>query len=106
LRSECGKLFPFSPGLDRLPLHLQDGLRYADAVVKKQSIQEGISQAKRVGEDRNSSVPKKVPRLKEVYLVSKAKFHSVATEKELNLNMDADLLDSEDGHRIIQAKIR
>lgn len=59
-----------------------------------------------MGEDRNSSVPKKVPRLKEVYLVSKAKFHSVATEKELNLNMDADLLDSEDGHRIIQAKIR
>jgi hypothetical protein len=106
LRSECGNLFPFTPGLDRLPLHLQDGLRYADAVVKKQSIQEGISQAKRVGEDRNSSVPKKVPRLKEVYLVSKAKFHSVATENELNLNMDADFLDSEDGHRIIQAKIR
>ncbi len=106
LRSQCGKLFPFSPGLDRLPLHLQDGLRYADTLVKKQSIQEGIGRAKRAGEDRDSSVPKRVKRLKEVYLVSKVKFHSVATEAELNADMEPHLLDSEDGHRIVQAKIR
>lgn len=106
MRSQCGKLFPFTPGLDRLPLHLQDGLRYADSLMKKQSILDGISRVKRVGEDRASTAPKKVMRLKEVYLVSKAKFHSVATPEELSADMEPHILDSEDGHRIVQAKIR
>ncbi len=41
-----------------------------------------------------------------VYLVSKQKFHSVASEEELGCDLEPEHLNTEDGHRVIQAKIR
>jgi hypothetical protein len=105
LRNHCGNLFPFTPVTDSLPVKIQDGLRYAESLAKKASIQEGIRRAKEGGEDQDLPAAKK-KKLKEVYLVSKKKFHSVATQAELSSELDPGLLDTEDGHRIIQAKIR
>jgi hypothetical protein len=47
-------------------------------------------------------------RQKEAYLVNRRKFHSSATEEELQreLSLNGKAGDSEDVHRIIQARIR
>jgi hypothetical protein len=49
---------------------------------------------------------KKPRRLREVYLVSKTKFHSDATEEELCRELGTNDLNTDDGHRITQCKIR
>jgi hypothetical protein len=91
--------------VDSLPVKIQDGLRYAESLIKKTSIEEGIRRAKSEGEHQDSPADKK-KKLKEVYLVNRKKFHSVATQAELSSELDLGLLGTEDGHRIIQARIR
>lgn len=89
--------------VDSLPVKIQDGLRYAESLIKKTSIEEGIRRAK---SEHHDSPADKRKKLKEVYLVNKKKFHSVATQAELSSELDLGLLGTEDGHRIIQARIR
>jgi hypothetical protein len=85
--------------VDRLPLQLLDGYRYASSQEFKEQI---LSGAQKTGGDAEAP-PKKVRKLQEVYLVNKRKFHSSATEGELVQELSTL---TEDGHRIIQCKIR
>ena len=107
LRSNCNNIFPFTQVEDRLPEHIQDALRYADSLEKKKRVLEGGASHKQEGEG-NHDLPgaKKAKRLKEVYVVNKIKYHSTATADELSSEVDPNELDTEDGHRIIQAIIR
>lgn len=94
-------LFPGND--DKLALQLIHNLRYADSLTYKQKIEEGIG--KRRAEGQATAQQKKM-RQKDVYLVDKDKFYSAATADELARDIAEAELDTEDGHRIVQAKIR
>jgi len=76
--------------------------RYRHTMPQKQKI---LSEIKRRDKDDPTIV--KARRQKEVYLVVKSRFYSVATEEEMEqeLELSEDYI-SEDTHRIIQFKIR
>lgn len=67
---------------------------------------DGVKKRKAESQDPDGVLPQQSKKLKEVYLVNKKKYHSVASKEELlkeGLCMDDP---DEDTHRIIQAKIR
>ncbi len=104
LRQYCINIFPNKPGDDPLPRRVSDKVRYVRAEIEKKRIRSGIHAAGGSGDIEPPS--KKVKRVKEVYLVNKTKYHSTATQEELAGDLEEELTNTEDGHRILQAKIR
>lgn len=93
--------------MDPLALSVMDGYRYRDSLSTKSKIQDKIRKLSAgepgsSGETPKAKRPKKLP---EVYLVNKQKFHSVATEEELQREITEETMD-EKAHQIIQFKIR
>ncbi len=127
LRKKYLRLFQPEPGLrDSLPVKIQDGYRYRHAVIPRDSESRSNrvcrGARRRLGgesdeeeEEKGNAAEvaqKRTKKLKEVYLVNRRKYHSTATEEELDRKLSLEQTASsgcdslEVMHRIIQARIR
>ena len=106
MRTYCPNLFPFEARNDRLPYQIIESQKYQDSCAKKQEITDAILTGKSFNTEKKSDGEKRPKVLKEVFLANRTKFHSAATKEELTTTINEDELDTEDGHRVIQAIIR
>jgi hypothetical protein len=103
LRKHYNQLFD-PPGMrDGLALSLLDGYRYRCSLIHREQPPAMTPAAAAAQELRSAA---KARKLKEVYLVNKRKYHSLATEEELHRKLDKEEEDMEDIHRILQSRIR
>jgi hypothetical protein len=92
-------------GRDTLPYIILNGYAYQ---FKKRMVKEGIlSAAKRIKDDPREAVAKSL-KLRQVYCVSKRRFHAEATKEEVNSDLALYLAQEDKGdfHRIVQHRLR
>jgi hypothetical protein len=100
-------LYQFIGTTDDLIPRLIDGYRYRSSQPRKAEVRRQIKRmSAEEGTERSAPIPKKKPKkLPHVYLVNKAKFHSVVSDEDLQLEISANSLDDK-AHQILQHKIR